>query len=289
MQLEGFVNIVCFSYQGEKNWGIYHSQSQTVTPLGHVWSTHTEVLAIATCQLAEEVERHRALDIASKKVVFLPPVSACNKIFCVGLNYGRHVVESGRELPEYPSLFLRHADSFVGHAENVWKPAVSDQFDYEGELVVVIGKSGRHIKEENAWDHVAGYTCMAENSVRDYQKHATQVTAGKNFDRSGALGPWIKTADGIKRTQPFHLLTRLNGVVVQNDSTADFIFSIPFLVAYVSRFTELKAGDLIATGTPEGVGMKRQPPLYMAVGDVLEIEIEQVGVLRVAVEAEAKS
>lgn len=280
------MKIVCFTDQEKRNWGVYHSKEQLITPLGHIWADHTEALTKSVEELEGLVARHRHLDIFNQGTYFLPPVTPQNKIFCVGLNYGRHVVESGRDLPEYPSLFLRHIDSFVGHGEEVVKPLVSDQLDYEGELVVVIGLAGRHIKEGDAWRHVAGYTCMAENSVRDFQKHATQVTAGKNFDRSGAIGPWICTFKSIDSESQLGLQTRLNGVVVQDGSTDDLIFSIPRLIAYISTFTELRPGDLIATGTPEGVGMKREPPLYMKENDVLEVEIEQVGLLKLRVSVE---
>lgn len=281
------MRIVRFSNQGKISWGVYHQQDQLLTPLGHIWAQHTEALLQKDEDLKRLVEKYRSLDIPIQDLVFLPPVTPSNKIFCVGLNYGRHVLESGRDLPSHPSLFLRHLDSFVGHKERIIKPSVSEQFDYEGELVVVIGRTGRHIKEEDAWQHVAGYTCMAENSVRDFQNHTAQVTAGKNFDQSGGIGPWILSARSIEPGSSLRIQTRLNNVAVQDDSTKDFIFSIPRLIAYISTFTELKAGDLIATGTPEGVGMRRTPPLYMQENDVLEVEIEQVGLLKLFVSGES--
>lgn len=277
------MKIVCFNYKNQKNWGVYHAQSENITPLTHVWPTHIEGLSAGFSALEQAVQEQSHLQLNQKEVSWSVPVTAENKIFCVGLNYGRHVLEAGRELPKYPSLFLRHIDSFVGHEQNIIKPLVSNDFDYEGELVIVIGKAGRSISEDQAWDHIAGYTCMAENSIRDYQKHAAQVTAGKNFDATGAIGPWILLANGELDPSQLRVQTRLNGQKVQDGNTADFIFSIPALVSYVSTFTQLKPGDLIATGTPEGVGMKRTPPLYMKEGDKLEVEIEHLGVLAVSV------
>lgn len=273
------MKIVCFAHNGIERWGVYEEQTQKITPLDSIWPNHVEGLKAGVEELTEKVKQQKKSVIDSGEVSWSVPVMPTNKIFCVGLNYGRHVLEVGRELPTYPSLFLRHIDSFVGHEQAIIKPSVSDQFDYEGELVIVIGKRARHISEESAWDYIAGYTCMAENSIRDFQKHAAQVTAGKNFDHSGAIGPWITTANAVSAPDQFSLRTYLNEQLVQDGNTADFIFTIPSLIAYVSSFTELKPGDLIATGTPEGVGMKRQPPLYMQVGDRLKVEIEQVGAL----------
>jgi 2-keto-4-pentenoate hydratase/2-oxohepta-3-ene-1,7-dioic acid hydratase in catechol pathway len=209
----------------------------------------------------------------------LPPVPAPRKILCVGLNYGRHVAEAGRELPAHPSMFARFADSFVGHEAPVWKPRLSDKFDYEGELAVVIGRAGRHIAARDALSHVAGYTCMAENSVRDFQKHNAQVTPGKNFERSGAIGPWLVTADEVGDPARLQVITRLNGTVMQQGDVSDLIFPIPELIAYISAFTPLSPGDVIATGTPEGVGSSRKPPRFLAVGDTLEVEIPGIGTL----------
>ena len=168
---------------------------------------------------------------------WLPPVPNPRKILCVGLNYGRHVLEAGRELPAHPSLFIRYADSFVGNGQDMWKPRASDRYDYEGELAVVIGRAGRHIAARDALSHVAGYTCMAENSVRDFQKHNAQVTPGKNFERSGALGPWLVTADEICDPARLRVMTRLNGETLQQGEVSDLIFPIAELIAYISAFT----------------------------------------------------
>lgn len=218
----------------------------------------------------------------------LPPINNPAKIICVGLNYREHVEETGRTPPAgYPTLFTRFADTQIGHDEPVVVPTVSHQVDYEGELAVVIGKSGRNISEETALDHIGGYACYNDVSVRDWQKHGLQWTPGKNFPGTGAFGPWLVTVDEIPDPEQLSIKTRLNGKVVQSATTGQLIFSIPFLISYISKFTELGVGDVICTGTPGGVGFTRQPPLFMKPGDVVEVEIEGVGLLSNPVTAEA--
>ena len=212
------------------------------------------------------------------QVRLLPAIPDPEKIFCAGINYRSHAAETGRELPKQPSMFLRLANTLVGHEGEMIRPKVSDNFDFEGELAVVIGRPGRHIPEARALDHVAGYTCFVDGSVRDFQKHS--VTAGKNFPGSGPLGPWIVTTDEIPDPSRLVLTTRLNGKEVQRSGTDLLIYSIPTIIAFVSDITPLAPGDIIATGTPEGVGHRRSPPLWMKAGDVLEVEISGIGVLR---------
>jgi 2-keto-4-pentenoate hydratase/2-oxohepta-3-ene-1,7-dioic acid hydratase in catechol pathway len=224
--------------------------------------------------------------VSADQVRFLPPIPDTDKILCVGFNYRGHLTETGTPLPEYPSLFVRFASSQVGHGESVQAPSNSEQFDYEGELAVVIGRRAWRVSEADALSHVAGYSCFAENSVRDFQNHARQATAGKNFLRSGAFGPWLTTADEVGDPSKLTLVTRLNGEVVQNESASQLVFSVPALIAYITRFTELLPGDVISTGTPDGVGLFRDPPLWLRVGDTLEVEIERVGLLRHGVVAE---
>lgn len=214
-------------------------------------------------------------------VAFLPVVPQPGKILCAGINYRSHAAETGRALPKQPSMFIRFADTLVGHDGAMIRPNVSDNFDFEGELAVVIGKSGRHIAAERAFDHVAGYTCFVDGSVRDYQ--AFSVTSGKNFPGTGPLGPWLVTIDDIPDPSRLTLTTRLNGTQVQHATTDQLIYSIPQIVAFCSDFTELQAGDVIATGTPEGVGHSRKPPLWMKPGDTLEVEISGIGTLRVRI------
>jgi 2-keto-4-pentenoate hydratase/2-oxohepta-3-ene-1,7-dioic acid hydratase in catechol pathway len=224
--------------------------------------------------------------VAESDLVFLPPVTDPDKILAVGFNYRGHLIETGTPLPDYPSLFVRFASSQVGHDQPVVAPAVSDELDFEGELAVVIGKPAWRVAEADAMDHVVGYSCFAENSVRDYQMHARQVTAGKNFLASGAIGPWLTTVDEIPDPSALELTTRLNGAVVQQDRLTSLIFTIPQLIAYITRFTRLLPGDIISTGTPDGVGFLRDPKIWLVPGDVLEVDIPGVGLLRNAVVAE---
>ena len=211
-------------------------------------------------------------------VRFLPVIPNPNKILCAGVNYRSHAAEVGRELPKQPSMFVRFTDTLIGHGGEMIRPTVSDNFDFEGELTLVIGKGGRHIKVERALDHVAGYTCFVDGSVRDYQKFS--VTSGKNFPGTGPLGPWLVTTDEIPDPGKLTLTTRLNGAQVQHSPTSQLIYSIPQIIAFCSDFTALSPGDVIATGTPEGVGHGRKPPLWMKAGDTLEVEISGIGTLR---------
>jgi 2-keto-4-pentenoate hydratase/2-oxohepta-3-ene-1,7-dioic acid hydratase in catechol pathway len=211
-------------------------------------------------------------------IKFLPVIPRPEKILCAGINYRSHAAETGRELPKQPSMFVRFTDTLVGHGREMIRPSVSDNFDFEGELAVVIGKAGRHIKAERALDHVAGYTCFVDGSVRDFQKFS--VTSGKNFPGTGPLGPWLVTTDEIPDPSRLTLMTRLNGKEVQHSGTDLLIYSIPQIIAFCSDFTALAAGDVIATGTPEGVGQRRTPPLWMKAGDQLEVEIAGIGTLR---------
>ncbi len=223
---------------------------------------------------AKEAKPDRKLS----EVKFLPVIPHPEKILCAGINYRSHAAETGRELPKQPSMFARFTDTLVGHEGEMIRPTVSDNFDFEGELAVVIGTPGRHIKIERALDHVAGYTCFVDGSVRDYQKFS--VTSGKNFPGTGPLGPWIVTTDEIPDPSRLTLMTRLNGKEVQRSGTDLLIYSIPHIIAFCSDFTALSAGDVIATGTPEGVGHRRTPPLWMKPGDTLEVEITGIGTLR---------
>jgi 2-keto-4-pentenoate hydratase/2-oxohepta-3-ene-1,7-dioic acid hydratase in catechol pathway len=216
---------------------------------------------------------HRVTDIE-----FLPVISDPEKILCAGINYRSHAAETGRELPKQPSMFIRLANTLVGHEGKLIRPLVSREFDFEGELAIVIGRAGRHIPIERALDHVAGYTCFVDGSVRDYQKFS--VTSGKNFPGTGPLGPWLVTTDEIPDPKALVLVTRLNGQQVQKSGTDLLIYSVPQIIAFCSDFTPLAAGDVIATGTPEGVGHRRNPPLWMKAGDLLEVEISGIGTLR---------
>jgi 2-keto-4-pentenoate hydratase/2-oxohepta-3-ene-1,7-dioic acid hydratase in catechol pathway len=217
-------------------------------------------------------------DHALADIRWLPAIPNPERILCAGINYRSHAAETGRELPKQPSMFIRLTDTLVGHEGEMIRPSVSQNFDFEGELALVIGRGGRHIPVERALDHVAGYTCFVDGSVRDYQKFS--VTSGKNFPGTGPLGPWIVTSDEIPDPTRLTLSTRLNGKEMQHSGTDLLIYSVPQIIAFCSDFTPLAPGDVIATGTPEGVGHRRNPPLWMKPGDVLEVEISGIGTLR---------
>jgi 2-keto-4-pentenoate hydratase/2-oxohepta-3-ene-1,7-dioic acid hydratase in catechol pathway len=228
-------------------------------------------------------ERRLRLD----ELIFLPPVTDPEKIICVGLNYHSHLEETGEAPPRYPPLFVRFPSSQVGHGTPVVAPSISTEFDYEGELAVIIGRPAWRIEEEKAMDVVAGYSCFAENSARDFQRHSRQATVGKNFVASGAFGPWLTTADEVLDPKALSLISRLNGEVMQHDKVGGLVFGIPQLVAYISAFTRLMPGDVISTGSAAGVGALRKPPVWLKPGDVFEVEIPGVGLLRNPVVSEA--
>jgi 2-keto-4-pentenoate hydratase/2-oxohepta-3-ene-1,7-dioic acid hydratase in catechol pathway len=223
---------------------------------------------------------HETPDLTVEKLRFLPPVVHPDKVLCIGLNYREHAAEVAKPLPPNPTVFVRFADAQTGHGEPMIRPRVSTRYDYEGELAVVIGRDARHVKAEEALTCVAGYSCFNDGSVRDWQGHTTQFTPGKNFYRSGAMGPFLVTADEIPDPSTLSVVTRLNGAVVQDGRTSDMIFDVAALIAYISTFTPLAAGDVIATGTPSGVGQARKPPLYLKGGDTVEVEIGGIGLLR---------
>jgi 2-keto-4-pentenoate hydratase/2-oxohepta-3-ene-1,7-dioic acid hydratase in catechol pathway len=222
----------------------------------------------------------KAPDFSLDEVEYLPVIPNPDKIFAAGLNYHAHVQETGRTESEKPVIFLRLASAQVGHGQPMIRPKVSERFDYEGEVAVIIGKEGRHIPEDKAYDYVAGYSCYNEGSVRDWQLHTHQWVPGKNFEGTGGFGPWMVTADEIPDPESMRLTTRLNGEVMQDTTVDKLIFSIPELIAYLSTVITLIPGDVIVSGTPGGVGAKRQPPVWMRAGDVCEIEVSGVGVLR---------
>lgn len=225
--------------------------------------------------------------IPLKDLSYAPLVPDTDMIYCVGLNYAKHIAEMGREMPEFAALFPRTPRSQIGHNEPMVQPRVSDKLDYEGELAFVIGKGGRYIRESDALDHVAGYSCYNDGSLRDFQRHTHQFMPGKNFWGTGAFGPWLVTPDEFGDVASHSVTTRLNGEVMQNAGFDDFLFTVPYLISYISSFTELLPGDVIITGTPGGVGTARKPPVYMKPGDVVEVEIDGIGVLRNTVISES--
>lgn len=226
-------------------------------------------------------QKHALADIS-----FLPLIPRPDKIICVGVNYRPHIEEMGRQVPDYPVLFVRFPGSLVGHGQSIIRPQASEKYDFEGELAIVIGKRARHVKRQDALDYIAGYCCFMDGSVRDWQKHTIQFTAGKNFSKSGAIGPWLVSRDEIPVPAALQLKTRVNQKVMQEGSLGDLLFDIPFLIEYCSTFTELLPGDVIATGTPGGVGAARTPPGWLRNGDLVEVDIAGIGLLQNTVKDE---
>jgi 2-keto-4-pentenoate hydratase/2-oxohepta-3-ene-1,7-dioic acid hydratase in catechol pathway len=226
----------------------------------------------------------RPADFALDGVRLLPPILNPGKILCIGLNYEDHRKETKRDKTEAPAVFVRFAESQVGHDQAMLCPRESVKFDYEGEIAVIVGKAGRRISEENAWDHVGGYSCYNDGSVRDWQLATSQWTPGKNFPATGGFGPWIVTTDELPARTVLTLVTRLNGTELQRATTDQLIHSIPRLIAHLSTWVPLSPGDVIVSGTPGGVGARREPPIWMKAGDVVEVEVSGVGVLKNRIE-----
>ncbi len=276
------MRLISFVRNGEASYGI--ARDDGVVDAGA--ELRSEYPGLRDLLLAGAGDRLRELegrpaDCPLDDIEFLPPIpDPAAKLICVGINYMPHIREMGRERPDYPVLFVRFADSIVGHGQPMIRPNASERFDFEGELAVIIGKRARHVSRDLALDHVAGYSCFNDGSIRDYQRHGPQWTAGKNFHHSGAFGPWIVTADEAPDPTAFHLRTVLNGDVVQDESVAELCFDIPDLIAYCTTWAQLEPGDVIVSGTPGGVGAGRNPPLWMKAGDVVEIDITGVGKLR---------
>jgi 2-keto-4-pentenoate hydratase/2-oxohepta-3-ene-1,7-dioic acid hydratase in catechol pathway len=258
-------------------------EGDEVVDLGGRWAS-LKALLRSPSGLASAAEAPRGSRIPLSKVRLLPPLPDAEKILCVGLNYDEHRVETGRPKSEFPTIFTRFADSLVGHQRAMVRPHESEQYDFEGELAVVIGRKARHLSEEDALSVIAGYACFNDGSVRDWQRHSHQYTPGKNFVSSGAMGPFLVSADEVPDPTALTIETRLNGQRVQHGRASDMIFPIGVLLRYITQFTELNPGDIIATGTPGGVGFKRTPPLFMKRGDVVEVEISTLGTLRNPIE-----
>lgn len=273
------MRLTSFEAGGRKTYGVL--EDNVLREPGNAFrSRYTDLRAvIAGDAVAELLENDDGDSHAVANVEFLPLIPHPDKILCVGVNYRSHIEEMGHDVPKYPVVFVRFSGSLVGHDQAIVRPRASEHFDFEGELAVVIGKPARHVSRANALDFVAGYCCFMDGSVRDWQNHTTQFTPGKNFDRSGSTGPWLVSCEDIPDPSVLKLTTRVNGQVMQEGRLADLVFDIPALIAYCSTFTGLLPGDVIATGTPGGVGAARTPPLWLRDGDLVEVEIPGVGVL----------
>ncbi|MDH5622354.1 MAG: fumarylacetoacetate hydrolase family protein [Gammaproteobacteria bacterium] len=272
------MHLLSFKHGNALSYGV--AEDDCVVDVGsqlrHVYPTLRDALG-----RIEQVEAAvaGAPRIRLAEIEFLPPVWNSARIVCVGLNYKAHIAETGRDAPQHPILFPRYADSQVGHLQPMVRPRVSTQFDFEGELAVIIGKQGRHVSVADAMQYVAGYACFNDGSIRDYQRHTSQFMPGKCFWRSGSFGPWLVTRDAIADPGALRLQTRLNGEVMQDAGVDDLLFGIPQLVSYISDIWPLAVGDVIATGTPGGVGAFREPKVWMQPGDTVEVEITQLGTL----------
>ena len=270
------MRLATFEHAGRASWGAL--SGDRVADLGDATGYAGIVETLRAGALGEAAaEVGGAPRLALSEIGFLPVLGHPAKLICIGLNYMVHVREMNRAVPTVPSLFLKYHDALVGHGREIVRPRVSDAFDFEGELAVVIGRAGRYIAEADAFAHVAGYTILNDGSIRDWQEE--NLSAGKNFPGTSGFGPCFVTADEIPDPHALAVCTRLNGETVQDGNTADFIFGIPRLVSYVSCFTPLAPGDVISTGTPHGVGHGRTPKLYMKPGDTIEVEIERIGTL----------
>jgi 2-keto-4-pentenoate hydratase/2-oxohepta-3-ene-1,7-dioic acid hydratase in catechol pathway len=265
---------------GRTTWGVVDQES--FHDVGAVLAgRYADLKAAITAGLAGVAEAAASAAATSlADIEWLPVVPNPDKILCVGLNYEMHRQETGRSAVENPTIFARYANSQTGHLAPIVRPKVSTDLDYEGELAIIIGKPGRYISREDALNHVAGYAIYNDGSIRDFQKHTHQFTPGKNFPDTGAFGPWMMTPDELGPLPDLRIQTRLNGQVVQNATFSQMIFDIARQIEYCSSFTRLEAGDVIASGTPGGVGAKRTPPLWMKPGDLVEVEIDKLGILR---------
>lgn len=274
-----------FEIAGRASYGVVDTETGKIADLGGSWSGQLPTLrdaigagALNPTSIGNLLEFDQ---VAIDAITFLPPIPNPPKILCVGRNYVGHVAEgSDKNLPEWPGLFMRATNTLVAHDGDFVLPKVSDgSFDYEGELAFVIGKAGRYVSKENALDHVFGYSCFNDGSMREFQaKYKTIV--GKNFPATGGFGPWIVTTDEIPDPSQLILTTRLNGQQVQHTRTDDLIFDIPTIINFIAMYNPLEPGDLIATGTPDGIGRARTPQLWMKPGDVVEVELSGIGILR---------
>jgi 2-keto-4-pentenoate hydratase/2-oxohepta-3-ene-1,7-dioic acid hydratase in catechol pathway len=283
------MKLVSFIREGQPRYGAVRDGrviDLTERFAGRGVTTLRGLLAAGLLAAAGDLVRGTTGGLRLEGLTLAPVIPDPDKIICVGLNYRDHVAETGRTITEKPALFARFAGSQVGHGQSMIRPSVSEEFDYEGELAVVIGTAGRHIPADRALGHIGGYACYNEGSIRDWQRHTSQFLAGKTFAGTGAFGPWLVTADEIPDPAALTLETRLNGAVVQHTTTDLMITPIPGLIAYISTLLPLLPGDVIVTGTPGGVGAKRTPPLWLRPGDVVEVDISAIGCLRNDVVAE---
>ncbi len=277
------MRFLSFNYQGSDSWGAI-IDDQVIDLGAKIGGSLQSIIEEGRLDEAKNLATESTPVCPLAEVKILKPLSSPEKIACIGVNYANRNAEykDGTDAPKFPSLFIRTPDSLTAHDEPLWRPPESDQLDYEGEIVIVIGKAGRRIKEENAYEHIAALTIMNEGTLRDWVRHAKfNVTQGKNFVNSGSLGPWLVSADEFSAEQyeNMRVTTTVNGEVRQDDTTASMMFPFKYIIAYCSQFFHLKPGDIIATGTPNGAGARFDPPRYLVPGDIIEVSVEGVGTL----------
>ena len=292
------MKFVSYRVVNRESWGVIGADGGVVdlcAEFGNDMPTLRDYLAASDADKAKVAEylgtgfgghAGKASDFPMRDITLREPITNPGKILCIGLNYRKHAAEAGLPVPSYPLIFPRWPESHVAHGQPLMAPRESHQFDYEGELAVIIGKTARRVSEADALHYVGGYACYNEGSIRDWQMHTTQYVPGKNFYHSGSFGPCMLSADEVADPADLVLETRLNGEVVQHEGINDLIYNVPQLIAYTSTFTELRPGDVIVTGTPSGVGLARTPQLWMKPGDTVEVEITKIGILSNPIEAD---
>ncbi len=269
-----------FSTGKGASFGVVHDGGVIDVGASSDYGTLKELLGSGKLMEVGQDALIHGVDYSLDDIDYLPVIPNPDKIMCAGINYKAHQEETGREATAYPTIFTRFAASQMGHKAAMLRPLESEKLDFEGEIALVIGKAGRRISKENALNHIAGFSCYNDGSVRDYQRHTSQFTPGKNFMQTGGFGPWMMTPDEIGDLSAMEITTRLNGEVMQQATSDLLIFDFAELIEYCSIFTQLVAGDVIVTGTPGGVGAARKPPLFMDEGDVIEVEVKPIGTLR---------
>ena len=276
------MKFLSYEFQGRHGFGALRGDIDIVPLSNQGYNSLQAALAVDALPVLQKLAAEQPATLSLDQVRLLPPITAPEKIICVGVNYGKRNEEykDGSPPPAYPSVFPRFPGSFVGHGQPLLRPPESEQLDYEGEIAIVIGKAGRRISAADAWNHIAGLTCLNEGTVRDWIKHGKfNVTQGKNFDASGSMGPWMVTTDEFDRHAPLEVRTRVNGELRQQDRTDNLMFPFDELIRYISIWTELKPGDIISTGTPIGAGVRFTPPRFLKPGDVVEVEVSGIGTL----------
>ncbi|RLL21806.1 fumarylacetoacetate hydrolase family protein [Acinetobacter chengduensis] len=276
------MKLASFTHSGKESYGVYTDDGiiDLKPQFGSEFPDLKSALGEKALERIKEYAASAPISYSHAEVTLLPVIPNPSKVLCIGHNYEAHRIETNRAKTDYPSVFMRYADSQTAHLQPIIKPIESDMLDYEGEIAVVIGKQGRRVKESEAWDYVAGYSCYNDGSVRDWQWHTQQFGPGKNFYQTGSFGPYLVTKDEIANGEILTVKTILNGEIMQQGDTSMMLFPIPKLIEYCSTFITLNPGDVIVTGTPAGVGAKRNPPVFMKEGDQVEIHIDKIGVLR---------